>query len=117
LLAGLAGLQAAVSNPELTRGLVLLNISLRMLHISKQSWLARPAVAALQSVLCNTDIGKMFFKSVATPQAVSNILKECYSDASAVTPELVDAILKPGLEPGAVDVFLDFICYSSGPRA
>jgi pimeloyl-ACP methyl ester carboxylesterase len=32
-----------------------------------------------------------------------------------VTDELVDKILSPGLLPGAVDVFLDFICYSGGP--
>jgi len=32
-----------------------------------------------------------------------------------VTDELVEAILRPGLEPGAVDVFLEFICYSGGP--
>lgn len=40
---------------------------------------------------------------------------QCYHDRSAVTDELVDKILKPGLLPGAVDVFLDFICYSGGP--
>jgi hypothetical protein len=28
----------------------------------------------------------------------------------------VQAILRPGLQPGAVDVFLDFISYSGGPR-
>ena len=27
----------------------------------------------------------------------------------------VDKILKPGLQPGAADVFLDFLSYSSGP--
>lgn len=32
-----------------------------------------------------------------------------------MTDELVEAILLPGLEPGAVDVFLEFICYSDGP--
>lgn len=32
-----------------------------------------------------------------------------------MTDELVQAILLPGLEPGAVDVFLEFICYSDGP--
>jgi hypothetical protein len=32
-----------------------------------------------------------------------------------VTDELVEKILQPGLEPGAADVFLDFICYSGGP--
>lgn len=32
-----------------------------------------------------------------------------------VTDELVQIILQPGLEPGAADVFLEFICYSGGP--
>jgi hypothetical protein len=46
---------------------------------------------------------------------VRNILREAYGDKSAVTDELVEVILKPGLEPGAVRVFLDFISYSGGP--
>lgn len=32
-----------------------------------------------------------------------------------MTEELVEKILLPGLEAGAVDVFLEFICYSGGP--
>lgn len=32
-----------------------------------------------------------------------------------MTDELVKIILDPGLEPGAADVFLEFICYSGGP--
>lgn len=40
---------------------------------------------------------------------------QCYNDTSQVTDELVDIILRPGLEPGAADVFLEFICYSGGP--
>lgn len=32
-----------------------------------------------------------------------------------MTDELVESILQPGLQPGAVDVFLEFICYSGGP--
>ncbi len=50
-------------------------------------------------------------------QGVKNVLQQCYCDKSAVTDELVQAILKPGLEVGAVDVFLDFISYSGGPLA
>lgn len=48
-------------------------------------------------------------------QGVRNVLRQCYGDPAAVTDELVDMILKPGLQPGAVAVFLDFISYSSGP--
>lgn len=32
-----------------------------------------------------------------------------------MTDELVDCILTPGLQPGACEVFLDFISYSGGP--
>ncbi|BBH05314.1 alpha/beta-Hydrolases superfamily protein [Prunus dulcis] len=63
----------------------------------------------------NTNVGKYFFKTVATPESVRNILCQCYHDTSQVTEELVQKILLPGLEPGAVDVFLEFICYSGGP--
>ncbi|KAA8532254.1 hypothetical protein F0562_032287 [Nyssa sinensis] len=50
-------------------------------------------------------------------------LRGCWSPSSGygaldlcqVTDELVQIILLPGLEPGAADVFLDFICYSEGP--
>ncbi|WZZ88196.1 hypothetical protein YC2023_116775 [Brassica napus] len=28
---------------------------------------------------------------------------------------ITEAIIRPGLEPGAVDVFLEFICYYGGP--
>lgn len=40
---------------------------------------------------------------------------QCYHDTSQVTEELVEKILQPGLEPGAADVFLEFVCYSDGP--
>uniref|UniRef100_A0A3Q7JYR5 AB hydrolase-1 domain-containing protein n=1 Tax=Solanum lycopersicum TaxID=4081 RepID=A0A3Q7JYR5_SOLLC len=114
-IGGLVGLQAAILEPQLCRGILLLNISLRMLHITKQPWFGRPLIKAFQNLLRNTELGKFFFKSVATPKAVKNILCQCYYDTSQVTDELVQAILLPGLEPGAVDVFLEFICYSAGP--
>ncbi|KAH1076877.1 hypothetical protein GYH30_052407 [Glycine max] len=42
-------------------------------------------------------------------------ISKCYHDTSKVTDELVQIILGPGLEPGAAEVFLEFICYSGGP--
>lgn len=45
-----------------------------------------------------TTLGSAFFGSVATPRTVKNILCQAYADDSAVTDELVDAILKPGLQ-------------------
>ncbi|KAL9458993.1 hypothetical protein AB3S75_007813 [Citrus x aurantiifolia] len=114
-IGGLVGLQAAVMEPEICRGMILLNISLRMLHIKKQPWYGRPLIRSFQNLLRNTAVGKLFYKMVATSESVRNILCQCYNDTSQVTEELVEKILQPGLEPGAADVFLEFICYSGGP--
>ncbi|KAG2646376.1 pheophytinase, chloroplastic-like isoform X1 [Panicum virgatum] len=114
-IGGVVGLQAAVMEPQKCKGIVLLDISLRMLHIKKQPWFGKPFIKSFQSLLRNTIVGKLFFNAVATPESVKNILCQCYHDTSAVTDELVQIILQPGLDPGAVDVFLEFICYSGGP--
>uniref|UniRef100_A0A0D6QYZ0 AB hydrolase-1 domain-containing protein n=1 Tax=Araucaria cunninghamii TaxID=56994 RepID=A0A0D6QYZ0_ARACU len=114
-IGGIVGLQSALMERNICRGLVLLNISLRMLHIKKQSLYARPFVKLFQKLLRDTELGKIFFKSVATPKAIKSILCQCYHNDSEVTDELVEKILLPGLQPGAVDVFLSFICYSDGP--
>ncbi|KAG8369553.1 hypothetical protein BUALT_Bualt14G0025400 [Buddleja alternifolia] len=114
-IGGLVGLQAAVMVPLICKGIILLNISLRMLHIKKQPWYARPLIKSFQTLLRNTALGKFFFRIVATPDSVRNILCQCYHDTSQVTDELVKIILEPGLDPGAADVFLEFICYSEGP--
>ncbi|KAG6605837.1 pheophytinase, chloroplastic [Cucurbita moschata] len=114
-IGGVVGLQAAVMKPQICKGIVLLNISLRMLHIKKQPWYGKPLIKSFQSLLRNTALGKYFFTTVATPEAVKNILCQCYHDTSQVTDELVQIILNPGLQPGAADVFLEFICYSGGP--
>lgn len=112
---GLAGLQLCLDRPDLVNGLIILNISLRMLHVKKQPALLRPFVKALQTALRETPLGGLFFGQVATPKGVRNVLEQAYHDKGAVTDELIDVILKPGLEPGALPVFLDFISYSSGP--
>jgi|TARA_B100000683_G_scaffold205533_2_gene199199 pimeloyl-ACP methyl ester carboxylesterase len=112
---GVAGLQAAVDAPEKIKGVVLMNVSLRGLHVTKQPPFARPFIKALQRTLRETAVGKSFFGSVAKARTVKNILKEAYGDSSQVTDELVEAILTPGLRDGAAEVFLDFISYSGGP--
>lgn len=112
---GLAGLQAAVKDPAIVRAVQVINISLRALHLSKQAAWKRPAVSTLQRALRTTGAGPWLFKRLATRDGVRRVLQTCYGDPKTVTDELVDYILKPGLEPGAVEVFLDFISYSSGP--
>lgn len=114
---GIAALQAAVTTPALVRGVVLLDVSLRGLHVSKQPPLARPLIAAFQRLLRTSALGQAFFMNIAQPSTVRTVLREAYGDSSAVTDELVSLILEPGKRPGAAAVFLDFISYSSGPLA
>lgn len=45
-----------------------------------------------------TPLGAAFFGSVATPRTVKNILCQAYANDAAVTDELVECILKPGLQ-------------------
>lgn len=66
MLAGIAGLQAAVQTPQHVQAVQLQNVSLRMLHKKRQSALQRPFVKALQTVLRTTPVGAFFFKQVAT---------------------------------------------------
>jgi len=108
---GMVGLQCAVTRPDLVKGVILINISLRLLHKKKQAPLARPFISALQYVLRESGIGKAFFSRVATKQALKNILGQAYASDVDVTDEIVDIILQPGLQPGAAEVFLDFISY------
>jgi len=114
-IGGIPCLQAAVDEPSAVKGVVLIDVSLRMLHVSKQPPLARPFIAWFQRLLRTTSLGKYFFSQVAQERQVRQILKEAYCDPETVTDELVDAILKPGLQPGAAEVFLDFVSYSGGP--
>ena len=65
---GLVGLQAAVQAPSQVPAVMVINISLRMLHVEKQAPWQRPLVATLQRVLRESELGRWFFASVAKPQ-------------------------------------------------
>jgi len=112
---GLAGLEAAIARPDLVQTVQLLDISLRGLHEKRTPSWQRPLVASFQRLLRETSVGEAFFGSVAQARTVKNILGQAYGRKDAVTDELVECILQPGLQPGAVRVFLDFISYSFGP--
>ena len=111
-------LSAAAEAPRRRRavgGLVLLNTSLRGLHVSKQPALARPLISGFQTLLRKTPLGKLFFSAVATPETVRSVLLQAYGRRAAVDEELVELLLSPGRLPNAASVFLDFISYSGGP--
>lgn len=111
-------LQMAVQAPEWTQGLVLLNCSLRLLHERKQAslpWFRRAPAPLIQRLLSWKPLGYIFFSQLARPQVIQRLLGQAYGRSEAVTPELVELLLGPALEPGAADVFLAFIQYSQGP--
>jgi pimeloyl-ACP methyl ester carboxylesterase len=111
----IAGMQAAVDEPERVLGIAMLDCSLRLLHERKQTWYQRISTPLVQRILQNKAIGHFFFRQLAQPQTVKNILKQAYGDPETVTDELVEILMAPARDPGAVDVFLAFTAYSQGP--
>jgi pimeloyl-ACP methyl ester carboxylesterase len=116
----IAALQAAVMAPSAITGVALLNCSLRLLHECKRMtlpWYRQLFVPLVQQVLGHAAIGHWFFARLARPGVIRKILLEAYGRPEAVTDTLINHILAPAREPGAADVFLAFIRYSSGPIA
>lgn len=116
----IAAMQAAVSYGEWVRGIAALNISLRMLHERKRDrlpWHERFGAPLVQKALQNPALSQFFFGLIARPRAVRNVLLQAYPRAEAVTDELVELILEPSRDPGAVGVFVAFTGYSQGPLA
>ena len=54
---GLVALQAAVERPDIIKGVILIDISLRLLHIKKQSPLQKPIVKLVQNTLPRDALG------------------------------------------------------------
>ncbi len=116
----IAALQAAVMAPEMALGVVLLNCSLRLLHDRKRSllpWYRSFGAPIAQKVLTVKWISQLFFNQLARPATIKKILLQAYKRPEAVTDELVELILTPAADPGALDVFVAFTAYSQGPLA
>ncbi|MFB2881470.1 alpha/beta fold hydrolase [Floridanema aerugineum] len=114
----IVAMQAAVDFPEMVKGVALLNCSLRLLHDRKRAtlpWHRRSGAPIVQKILAFRLIGQLFFSQIAKPKVVRKILLQAYKRPEAVTDELVDMLMAPALDPGAVDVFLAFTRYSQGP--
>ena len=112
-----AAMQTAVTYPQWVRGVVSLNFSLRLFHeknLAKSPLHQRWGVPLLQKVLTQTPLGKLFFRQIARPKAIRNVLTHAYHDPVAITDELIEILLTPAKDQGAVDVFLAFISYSQG---
>ncbi|NBD33830.1 MAG: alpha/beta fold hydrolase, partial [Cyanobacteria bacterium] len=116
----IAAMQAAVMRPEISLGVINLNISLRLLHERKRQalpWHRRFGAPIAQKILSYPPIGKWFFHQIAKPKTVRNVLLQAYQRPEAVTDDLVEMLLAPAQEPGAAEVFMAFTNYSQGPLA
>ena len=114
----IAAMQAAVYVPEITLGVAMLNCSLRLLHERKRGglpWYRRFGAPIVQRLLAIKPIAQFFFKQLAQPKTVRKILMQAYAHPDAVTDELVDILMAPARDPGAVAVFVAFTAYSQGP--
>jgi pimeloyl-ACP methyl ester carboxylesterase len=111
-------MQAAVSSPNIALGVALLNCSLRLLHDRKRAtlpWYRRFGAPLVQRLLSINWISQFFFNQLAKPKTVRSILLQAYAHPEAVTDELVDILMTPALDPGALGVFVAFTAYSQGP--
>jgi pimeloyl-ACP methyl ester carboxylesterase len=114
----IAVMQAAVDHPDIARGIVMLNCSLRLLHDRRratQPWFKRLGAPLLQQVLKQPWIGEVFFRQVARPETVRKILLKAYARPEAVTDDLIEMLMLPARDPGAAAVFVAFTGYSQGP--
>jgi pimeloyl-ACP methyl ester carboxylesterase len=118
-IGAVVAMQSAIYAPDLITKTVLINCSLRLLQEQNQldmPWFKRVGVKAVQNILGNRAIAKLFFDQVRNPRSVKQILSQAYFHKEAVTDELVDILIKPSKNPNAVDVFMAFVRYSQGPR-
>lgn len=113
-----AVMQAAVDNPDIALGVAMLNCSLRLLHDRRRAelpWYRRIGAPIAQKILNVKWVSQLFFNRLATPATVRKILLQAYRRQEAVTDELVEILLAPAKDMGAVDVFVAFTSYSQGP--
>ncbi|MFP4134457.1 MAG: alpha/beta fold hydrolase [Halothece sp.] len=114
----IAAMQATVMQPDISLGMINLNISLRLLHERKRQnipWYRRFGAPIAQKILSYPPLCRLFFKQIAKPKTVRKILLEAYNHPEAVTDELVEILITPAKDEGAADVFAAFIAYSQGP--
>lgn len=111
----MSALQSILDEPTLYDGCFVINPNFRELHMAEVplSPLAMPLVRQIQSLLRTKGHG--LFESLATPEIVTEILKEPYAVTDAIDEELVEVLLNPLLTKGADEVVFDTLSYSAGP--
>ncbi|PSR19160.1 alpha/beta hydrolase [filamentous cyanobacterium CCP3] len=117
-IGGVVALQAAVMNPEQSKGVILLDCALRQISDRKlrtQPPMRRLGRPLLKKVLRNRALVHWLFAQIARPERIRTVLRTAYGNPEAVTDELIELLLEPAREPGAADVFWAFINNFDGP--
>ena len=111
----MSSLQSILDEPDLFNGCFVINPNFRELHSAEVplSQLTMPLVRQIQALL--REKGHGLFKTLATPETVTKILKEPYAVTEAIDEELVSVLLDPLLTEGADEVVFDTLSYSAGP--
>ena len=111
----MSSLQSILDEPTLYNGCFVINPNFRELHSAEVpfSKVTMPLVRQVQKLL--REKGHGLFKTLATPETVTEILKEPYAVTDAIDEELVEVLLNPLWTKGADEVVFDTLSYSAGP--
>jgi len=111
-----AAMQVAVESPDCVQGVVQFDTSLRLLNVRRRSWWDNITAPLVMKALVNLRfVGQLFFKNLAEPRTLRRVLKLAYHKEESIDENLVRALRAPALLPNALDVFLAFITYDTGP--
>lgn len=110
---------ASESNKGLVRGLVLLNCSGGMNNKAiVDDWrikLLFPLLLLIDFLLKQRPIASFIFERVRQRESLRNILSSVYSNKESVDDELIEIIMEPTNEPGALDAFVSIVTGPPGP--
>lgn len=114
-IGSMVALQLAIQYPHLVSSLVLISPSLRMLNVRKRSVLQSLTAPLLMRLLSYRPLGAYFLASLSQPAQLRRVLCQAYAVESAVDDQLIAILREPALTEGALEVFLAFIMYDTGP--
>ncbi len=106
-LGGYAALAAGTDLDSDAAGVVLLNAAGYFSDDKSpsQSWLARLRRTIGGGVLKDPFVQRLVFENLRKPETIRRTLNQVYIDKTNVDDDLVEAIRKPSLDPGAFKVF------------
>lgn len=108
-------MQASIEDPSIARAHAFISPSLRQLNVRKRDWIQNIFAPLLMWLLSYRPLGAYFLHGLAEPKTLRTVLKQAYAVHEAVDDELVSILLHPPRTTGALEVFLAFIMYDTGP--